>query len=394
MPLPTIDIKRSAEPRLRKGHLWVYANELSVPPAKSGVGAGQVVTLSLNKRVFGVGYYNPASLIAVRILDRNPNAEINTAWFQRRFEQALSLRQGLADPTHMRLVHGEADGIPGLVIDRFGDLLVAQSGTAGIDALRPHIEGALRALLPKASLLWRNLGAARALEGLADSTEVGFGEVADEHAVIEHGARFWFRPKSGQKTGWYYDQRENRQLIGGLAGGKRVLDVCSYLGGFAVSCAAGGAKSVLAVDGSVEALELLGRNAEQNDVAGLITTNKGDAFETLVALHAAKERFDLVIIDPPAFIKRRKDASEGVQAYRRLAALALRLVEPGGFLASYSCSHLFPREGLIEALARAAMAGHRRASIVAELHAGADHPVHPAMPETEYLKGLLARVEA
>jgi len=253
MSLPCVDIKRDAERRLRKGHLWVYANELSVAPAKSDVGAGQVVALSLNKRAFGVGYFNPASLIAVRILDRDPNAQIDAAWFQTRFEKALALRLGLADPTYMRLVHGEADGIPGLVIDRFDELLVAQSGTAGIDALRPEIEAALKHLFPKASLLWRNLGASRGLEGLEEQTEVAFGTVPDEHSVIEHGSRFWFRPLAGQKTGWYYDQRENRKLISSLAGGKRVLDVCSYLGGFAVNCATGGATSVLAVDGSADA---------------------------------------------------------------------------------------------------------------------------------------------
>ena len=394
MSLPTVDIKRGAERRLRKGHLWVYANELAVAPAKLEVEPGQLVALSLNKRAFGVGYINPGSLIAVRVLDRDPNAQIDEGWFIRRIEQAAALREGLVDPSYMRLLHGEADGIPGLVVDRFDQLLVAQSGTAGVDRCRPMIEAALKSLYPQSALLWRNQGPARALEGVDEQIEVAFGEVPERCGVSEHGRRFWFRPFVGQKTGWYYDQRENRQRIAALASGRRVLDVCSYLGGFAVSCAAAGAQSVLAVDGSAEALSALAENAAENGVSERIETLHGDAFSTLVGLFEQGQRFGLVIIDPPAFIKRRKDADQGVQAYRRLASLALRLVEPGGFLASFSCSHLFPRDGLVEALARAAMAGHRRATIVAELHAGSDHPVHPAMPETEYLKGLLARVEA
>jgi 23S rRNA (cytosine1962-C5)-methyltransferase len=232
------------------------------------------------------------------------------------------------------------------------------------------------------------------MEGLAEQTEVAFGEVGETHPVVEHGYRYWFRPLAGQKTGWYYDQRDNRQRVATLAAGRRVLDVFSYLGGFAVSCAVAGASEVVAVDGSAEALALLQRNADANEVAQVVKTHQGDAFETLVAMHAAGEQFDLVVIDPPAFIKRRKDYPQGNIAYRRLAAIALRLVAPGGFIASFSCSHHYPRDALLDALARAAVAGRRRVSIVSQLHAAADHPVHPSMAETEYLKGFIGRVES
>lgn len=394
MSAAVIEVNAACERRLRQGHLWVYANELVQPPGKLGLTPGQIVTLSAGGRSLGLAYINPHSLIAARLLDRDPRAVIDEAWVERRLQHAIALRQGLVDPTHTRLVHAEADGLPGLVIDRFDQLLVAQSGSSGIDALRPLLDSVLRRQFPRASLLWRNLGAARAMEGLAEVSEVAFGEVAELHPVVEHGYRYWFRPLAGQKTGWYYDQRENRQRVAALAAGRRVLDVFSYLGGFAVSCAVAGASEVVAVDGSAEALALLHRNAEANEVGHVVSSRQGDAFETLVAMHAAGEQFDLVVIDPPAFIKRRKDFAQGNIAYRRLAAIALRLVRPGGFIASFSCSHHYPRDALLDALARAAVAGRRRLSIVAQLHGAADHPVHPSMPETEYLKGFIGRTES
>ncbi len=393
MAVAVVEVNAGCERRLRQGHLWVYANELSQAPGKLGLQPGQIVSLVAGGRSLGVAYFNPHSLIAARLLDRDPRAVIDEAWVERRVQQAIGLRQGLVDPTHTRLVNGEADGLPGLVMDRFDQLLVAQSGSAGIDALRPHLDSVLQRLFPRASLLWRNLGAARAMEGLDEHSAVAFGEVGEIHPVVEHGYRYWFRPLAGQKTGWYFDQRDNRQRVATLAAGRRVLDVFSYLGGFAVSCAVSGASEVVAVDGSAEALALLQRNAEANEVAQVVSTRQGDAFETLVAMHAAGEQFDLVVIDPPAFIKRRKDYPQGNIAYRRLAAIALRLVAPGGFIASFSCSHHYPRDALLDALARAAVAGRRRVSIVSQLHAAADHPVHPSMPETEYLKGFIGRVE-
>ncbi|MCB1633940.1 MAG: class I SAM-dependent rRNA methyltransferase [Xanthomonadales bacterium] len=387
-----IEIKSTAGRRLRQGHLWVYANELVTPPGRLGLAAGAQVSLSCAGKSVGRGYFNPNSLIAVRVLDRQIDAVLDEDWLERRMQQALDLRQGLADPTHARLVHGEADGLPGLILDRFDQLLVAQSGTAGMDAMRPALEAILRRRFPRSTLLWRNIGPARRAEGLQETVEVAWGELAELHPVVEHGYRFWFSPRAGQKTGWFYDQRDNRQRVAALAAGRRVLDVFSYLGGFAVSCAVAGASEVVAVDGSAEALTLLQRNAQANEVDSIISARHGDAFEQLVALHAAGERFGLVIIDPPAFVKRRKDFPQGNIAYRRLAAIALRLVEPGGYIASFSCSHHYPREALLDALAHAAASHRCHLGIVAQLHAAPDHPVHPAMPESEYLKGFIGRV--
>lgn len=387
-----VEIKASAARRLRQGHLWVYANELLLAPARSGLQPGALVQLQQGGRSLGVAYFNPHSLIAARLLDRDPRVLIDQAWLDARLQRAIDLRQGLADPTHARLVHGEADGLPGLVIDRFDQLLVAQSGTAGIDALRPALENCLRERFPRSTLLWRNSGPARRMESLEESVELAWGQISALQPVIEHGYRFWFDAQAGQKTGWFYDQRDNRQRVSALAAGRRVLDVFSYLGGFAVSCAVAGASEVLAVDGSAEALELLERNAQANEVGHVVRTRHGDAFEQLVAFHAAGERFGMVIIDPPAFVKRRKDFAQGNIAYRRLASIALRLVEPGGYIASFSCSHHYPRDALLEALARAASSHRCQLAIVAQLHAAADHPVHPAMPESEYLKGFIGRV--
>ncbi|MFO0334193.1 MAG: class I SAM-dependent rRNA methyltransferase, partial [Pseudomonadota bacterium] len=291
-----------------------------------------------------------------------------------------------------RLVHGESDALPGLVIDRYGDLCVVQVGTAGMEARRDWIEAALAKVVKPRVLVWKNDGGSRELEGLPRYVESPQGEVPESVEVVEAGLRFAAPLAGGQKTGWFYDQAANRAQFLGLArGAERVLDVFSYVGGWGVSAGARGAREVVCVDSSATALEYAERNATANGVAGF-STRRGDGFEVLESLHAAREKFDLVVVDPPAFIKRRKDAPKGEAAYRRVNQLAMQLLGRDGWLVSCSCSYHLESGALLDAIQKAARHLGRFAQVVATGGQSPDHPVHPAIPETRYLKGFLVRV--
>lgn len=386
-------VHKSALTRLRSGHLWIYGNELATPPARLGLGPGAAV------RVFGPrgepigrGYFNPHTLIAVRLLSADVDARIDADWFATRIDAAWQLRRRLGRGDFGRIVYGEADGLPGLVVDRYGAHAVGQIGTAGMEIHREVIAEVLRAQLGLHGLLWKNTTASRALEGLPSETVLGFGQVPEVIQVPEAGVRFEVPLGAGQKTGWFYDQRDNRSRILPLLAGRRVLDLYCYLGGWGLGALAQGAAEAVLVDASERALEHARRTAERHGWDGRVQLHAGDAVETLQRLARAGERFAAVIVDPPAFIKRRKDLAEGTQAYRRVNEWALRLLEPGGLLVSCSCSHHYGAEALLDGVARAAVKQGRVLRILAELGQSADHPLHPAMPETRYLKGVLAEV--
>ena len=386
----TLRLKREAERRLRMGHLWVYANEIEGKLGQLGLQPGQLVDLETAQgRALGVAYVNPNVLIAARMLGADSQGFDPQRWLAGRIEAALALRRRIGTLEYGRLVFGESDGLPGLVVDRYGPVLSAQIGTAGMEALRPQIQALLQQVPGVEAMVWRNDTGARELEGLPREVSVAFGEVQEPVWIEENGARFGIAPISGQKTGWFYDQRDNRAALMPWVRGARVLDLFSYGGGWGVCAAVHGADSALCVDASAPALASVARNAEASGVGARVRTLQQDAFDACKALREAGERFDVIVVDPPAFIKRKKDAEQGALAYRRINEAALRLLAPGGLLVSCSCSHHYDAESLLDGLQRAALACGRPLRVLRRLAQSADHPIHPAMPETSYLKGYL-----
>ena len=341
----------------------------------------------------GSGYVNPRSLICARLVSREPERPLDRDLLAARIAGALALRERLfpGEPFY-RLVYGESDGLPGLVVDRFGDVLVVQVTTAGMDRVREEILGVLVDLVAPAGILLRNDTGSRELEGLEQYVEVAHGEVPERAEIRENGVRFLVPLTGGQKTGWFYDHRDNRARLGRYVAGRRVLDVFSYAGGWGVQAAAAGAAQVLCVDSSAAALALMEESAALNGVGARVRGLQEDAFDALRDLGLARERFDVIVLDPPAFIKRRKDYKQGEKAYQKLNRLALELLSPDGILVSASCSFHLERDALLDAVLRAGRDTGRELQILEEGHQGPDHPVHPAIPETAYLKAFFARV--
>jgi 23S rRNA (cytosine1962-C5)-methyltransferase len=390
MEMQPLRLRRHEEKRLNGGHLWIYSNEVDgeVTPLSQFRPGEQVLVQSHSGKMLGAAYVNPHSLICARLFSRDA-VPLDRELLGHRLQQALSLRQRLFDQPYYRLVHGEGDLLPGLVVDRFGDHLAVQLNSAGMEALRSEVVDELCRLLQPASILWRNDSPVRTLEGLERVVEPAYGESPPRVPLIENGVRFLAPLGEGQKTGWFYDQRPNRQWLKGLVTGKRVLDVFSYIGGFAVQAAAFGAKQVTAVDASQPALMLAEENARQNGVEGCFEGLVGDAFEVLKGLREDGQRYDVVVVDPPAFIKKKKDHRQGRQAYQRINELALRLLSPDGLLLSASCSMHLDRQELVDLLQHSGAKHGVHLRLLREGMQGPDHPVHPAIAETRYLKAFL-----
>ncbi|MCC8986985.1 MAG: class I SAM-dependent rRNA methyltransferase [Candidatus Contendobacter sp.] len=387
-------LRKDEDRRLRAGHLWVYSNEVDVEatPLRHFAPGQPVVIQSSNGKVIGTGYVNPNTLLCARLVSRDPDHPLSPSLLVHRLNVALSLRERLYNRPFYRLVYGEGDGLPGLIIDRYGDLCVAQITTAGMDRFKEDILAALQKVLKPVAVLWRNDGPMRELEGLERYVADAAGTVPDTVAIEEDGLRFQIAPKTGQKTGWFYDQRDNRARLDRYIANRRVLDVFSYTGAWGIRAAVRGAREVVCVDSSTAALEQVKVHATLNGVSDQMQIRQGDAFEALKALREAHERFDVVIIDPPAFVKRRKDFKEGSLAYRRINEMAMQVLERDGLLISCSCSQLLPREALIQVLLQGSRHLERNLVILEQGRQGPDHPVHPAIPETDYLKTILARV--
>ena len=388
-----LKLKRGEDRRIRSGHLWIFSNEIdtaATPLAGFSAGARARV-LSDRDQFLGHAYVNPHALICARIMGRDAAQPLDRGLIESRLEVALALRERLSRAPYYRLVFGESDQLPGLVLDRYGDVVVGQIATAGMEALKADVEAAVKEVLHPAGLFWKNDSGARDLEHLTSSTEVAFGTVPDELEVVESGLHFRAPLAEGQKTGWFYDQTANRQkLIRFLPPGARVLDVCSYVGAWAVTALRNGASSARCVDSSQLSLDFVQRNAAENAVT--VETMREDAFDALKALHAQGARYDVVILDPPAFIKRKKDIPQGQAAYRKLNQLALDLIDKDGLLVSCSCSYHLAPEELVSAIQ---VAGRHTGRFVQILESGGqspDHPIHPAIPETRYLKAFFCRV--
>jgi 23S rRNA (cytosine1962-C5)-methyltransferase len=386
-------LRRREERRIKAGHLWVFSNEIDIraTPLKDFQPGEEVALLSSSGRFLGYGYVNPHSLISVRLLSRRVQERPDEQWLRRRVASAHALRdRWLGDARFCRLIHGEGDLLPGLVVDRYGELLVGQITTAGMQRRRETLEQVLREVPGVTALVWANDLPVRDLEGLVRETSVAFGEVADTVTVHEGGASFQAAPLAGQKTGWYYDQRHNRDRLTGYVKGARVLDVFSYIGAWGVRAAIAGASSVTCVDSSASALAAARANATCNGVT--LETIEGDAVSVLKQLVQAGRRFDVVVIDPPALIPRRKDKEAGTRAYWQLNELAMRLLDDDALLVSCSCSHHLDEQDLNGIVAGCARHQHRQLQVLERGAQSPDHPVHPAIPETRYLKALFCRV--
>lgn len=388
----TLRITERAEKRLKTGHLWLYSNEIDnqATPLKAISPGEQVVIESAQGKTLAYAVINPHALICGKILERRQ--PFGRAQLKQRIENALALREACFSRPYYRLLYAEGDYLPGLVIDRYNDICVVQINSVGLEPFRDDIAGILQELLGCRGVLFRNDGQSREQEGFAETANVEVGEVPEFVELEENGTRFLAPVKAGQKTGWFYDHRDNRRRIAQLSAGKKVLDVFSYVGGWGVQALNAGAASLTAIDASEFALDCLEQNAALNGFADTVTTLQGNAFDAMSALLEQGEKFDVVILDPPAFIKKKKDYNSGLNAYRKANELGLRLLGKDGFLVSASCSMHLPDADLQEVVQRSARHVDRNLSLIYRGGHAADHPVHPAIPETEYLKSQIYRL--
>lgn len=394
MSLKTLVLNAGAEKRLRGGHLWIYSNEVDNKrsPLKQFATGEQVVVEAANGKALGTATVNPNTLICGRLVSRDTQYKLDKSFIVHRLKVALSLREACYDRPCYRLVFGDSDGLPGLVIDRFFQIFVVQISSAGMENVRDEIIAALDKVFSPEAIVLRCDGKMRVTEGLESYVEVVQGEVPELCPLEENGVPLLAPVLNGQKTGWFYDHRDNRAAMQRHVKGKRVLDLFSYAGGWGVQALAAGAAEVTCVDSSELALDVALENARRNDADKRFIGLEGDAFDTCKALLQDKSRFDVVIVDPPAFIQRRKDVRNGERAYGRINNLAMRLLDKRGVLISASCSMHLERNRLIDILRANARELDRNAQIFAQGHQSADHPVLPAIPETDYLKSFFVRV--
>ncbi|MNZ62303.1 Ribosomal RNA large subunit methyltransferase I [compost metagenome] len=394
MSLPSLRLKANADRRLRAGHLWVYSNEVDVvaTPLNLFQPGDQAILEAAGGKPLGVVALSPNNLICARLVSRDIKHSLDKSLLVHRINVALSLRERLFDKPFYRLVYGDSDLLPGLVVDRFGDILVVQLASAAMERNKAAVLDALVQVLKPRGVLWKNDSSARDAEGLERYVDTAFGVVPEWVALEENGVKFEAPVLEGQKTGWFYDHRMNRARLAPYVKGKRVLDLFSYIGGWGVQAAAFGASEVFCVDASGFALDGVERNATLNGVAEQVTCVEGDVFEALKELKAAEERFDVVVADPPAFIKRKKDLKNGEAAYRRLNEQAMRLLNKDGILVSASCSMHLPEDDLQNILLGSARHLDRNIQLLERGGQGPDHPVHPAISETRYIKSLTCRL--
>lgn len=391
---PQLTFQQGRSTRWRRGHPWAYSNEIVMTAEAKALPPGTVVTVvDAGGERLGTATFNPHSLIALRLLTRDADAVVDAGFLGERLRHALALRDALWERPFYRLVHAEADGLPGLIMDRYGDVLAVQANTAGMELLLPELLQACNDVLKPRAVVLRNDSAVRRLEGLDLYYRVAEGTLAGPVEVEENGARFLADLTEGQKTGWFYDQRDNRAFMARLARNRRTLDVYTYAGGFGVLAAVAGASEVVAVDRSEHSLNLAIGAAALNGVDARCRFVRGEAFGEMERLAKSGERFGVVVADPPAFVKSKKDLGSGAKGYRKMARLAAALVEPGGFLFAASCSHHMPADRFLEEIRHGIGQAGRSGSVLRIAGAGPDHPIHPFLPESAYLKALVLRLD-
>ena len=394
IPRPAVTVLPGHQKRALHGHPWIFSNEIQMDAAAKALPPGSMVALkTADGRSLGTASFNPHTLVAARLFDRDPQRRIDADFLAKRLRRALAIRARLFSEPYYRLIHAEADGIPGLIVDRFGEVAVAQLNTAGMARLEAELLEALASVLSPKAIVLRNDSPARAQEGLPSEVRVAAGTLPDPLEILENGSRFAVDLLGGQKTGWFYDQRDNRAFMAMLAKDARVLDVYCFGGGFAVEAAAAGARSVIGIDRSEPALALAARSAELNGVAERCHFRRGEAFAELETLAGAGERFDVVISDPPAFVKSKKDLGPGLRGYRKLARLAAGAVAPQGYLFLASCSHNVTSDEFWESARRGLEDAGRSGRLLRSAGAAPDHPVHPHLPESAYLKALVLALD-
>jgi 23S rRNA (cytosine1962-C5)-methyltransferase len=392
MDIPSVVLKPKEEGRLEAGHLWAFSNEIAHAPADGPPGA--IADLyKAGQSFLGRGFYHPRSLIAFRVLTDQKDQEIDQPFFEKRLLKAKAWREKIYSGCHAyRWVFGESDGLPGLTVDRYEDYLAVQTLSAGMDRLKEVILEALKKVAGPQGIVWRADSSLRELEGLPlKDPEVVWGEIPARVDIETENGVFHVDLRAGQKTGFYFDQRDNRQALAAYGRGMRVLDVFCYSGGFGVAAGRAGAKEIVFVDSSHAALELASANAERNGLSGKFTCVEGDAL-ALLAAESPGGPFDVISIDPPAYARSKKHLPTALKAYEKLNALAMKAVKKGGILATSSCSHHVDRELFLQMLRKAARKAGRQARLIELRSQSRDHPVLVAMPETEYLKCAILQV--
>ena len=393
-PASLLKLKPREERRIKAGHQWIYSNEVDtkISSLKQFVAGEQVVVEDSKGKPIGLATMSPHSLICARLFSRDIRVQLDAKFIEHRLFQALALRQSYFPDPCYRAFYGDSDGLSGLVIDRFNDVLVVQITTAGMESVKAQLIEAIETVFHPKAIVFNNDNAMRQLEGLNVGEIEIIGQLDDWVALRENGVDFFAPIRNGQKTGWFYDHRQNRQLMQQLVKGKTVLDLFSYVGGWGVQAAVAGAESVTCVDSSDLALEGVEENSQLNQVENKVQGIKGNAFEVLAQLKEDGAKFDFIVLDPPAFIKKKKDQKNGLNAYRRINELALRLVNVGGILVSASCSMHLAESELTDILRASSRHLDRQLQIIYNGGQGADHPIHPAIPETKYLKSVFCRV--
>ncbi|PHS12682.1 MAG: RlmI/RlmK family 23S rRNA methyltransferase [Kangiella sp.] len=394
MNLASVRLRKFEEKRIKNGHLWIYSNEIDnkVTPIKSFEVGQTVIVEDSHGKPLGLGYINPNNLLCVRIITRDYTGCIDRSLFVHKINIALSLRQRIFDKPYYRAIFGESDGLPGLIVDRFGEHLVVQITTAGMEQQKENIVDALTKVFKPESILLRNDSNSRKAEALHRDIEQALGITPETIQIEENSTQFLIHPFTGQKTGWFYDHRVSRQQIAKYVEGQRVLDVFSYIGAFGLQMANAGASDVWCIDISGKALDELHQNAVLNKVEDKVTCLEGDAFTAMSELKQQGEKFDVIIVDPPAFIKKKKDQKPGLKAYRKVNEAAMRLLNKDGILLSASCSMHLKTDELENALLAGSRHLEKGLQIIEQCHQGQDHPIHPAIPETRYIKGFISRV--
>ena len=394
MSHPELYLKKNEDKRLRKGHLWVFSNEIDTKrTALDQFSPGDMVVVKdCTGKTMGSAYINPNTLICARLISRKPNVKMGGNFFKARINNALELRQRLFDKPYYRLIYGESDGLPGLVIDRFGSVLSIQITTAGIEKQKDILISTLIELFSPEAIILKNDNAQRQLEQLPQESEVVYGTLPDNIVIEENNAQFVVNPVDGQKTGWFYDHRNSRAHTASLAKNLRVLDLFCYSGAWGIPAALAGASEVTCVDSSEAALSLAQESAKLNNIENKIQFVRSDVFDYLKKARENNEHYDIIVLDPPALIKRKKDFKAGYEAYRRLNHLALQVLSKQGILVSASCSHHLSKANLHELLRSSARHIDRHLVFFSTGSQGPDHPVHPAIPETEYLKTYFCSV--